>query len=168
MSFIGCHFWLGNDKLGWQSANNFAEGISYCVTFIEYFLITKCFRQMLRLFQGAHATTYQPTGAESQIRWFAWASWQVVLILARLVIFERLSTLLPLKVHTLLRVILEALQWLKMETTGKSQVSHPGEVAAHSKTDQEFMLMLMVSNEMAHLQWFLKMQQVLSQLSEIG
>ena len=38
---------------------------------------------MLRLYQGAHATTYQPTAAKLPIRWFAWASWQVELILAR-------------------------------------------------------------------------------------
>ena len=79
----GCHFWLGNNQLRWQSANNFAEGM-WCTTFILRLLKTGFFfRQMSRLSQGAHATTYQPTEAELQTRWSAWASWRVELILAR-------------------------------------------------------------------------------------
>ena len=79
----GCHFRLGNNQLRWQSANNFAEGM-WCTTFILRLLKTGIFfRQMSRLSQGAHATTYQPTEAELQTRWSAWASWRVELILAR-------------------------------------------------------------------------------------
>ena len=57
--------------------------VCHNIYIIRTFLDEEYFRQMLRLSQGAHATTYQPTEAESQIRWFAWASWQVELILAR-------------------------------------------------------------------------------------
>ena len=107
-----------------------------------------CRRQMLKLSQGEHATTCQVTETESQVRWFAWAVWQGEWILVRYkyILQEPWKTLMitELNFH---RVTREALQWLKVETIGRSQVWHHGEMDVHVQIFQEFMLVPLVSYE---------------------
>ena len=107
-----------------------------------------CRRQMLMLSQGEHATTCQHTETESHLRWFAWDVWQGEWILARYkYILQEPWKMLMLTELNFHRVTREALQWLKMETIGRSQVWHHGDRDVQAEMLQEFMLMPLVSYE---------------------
>ena len=61
---------------------------------------------------------------------------------------------------TFYRAIQEALQWLKMETTGRSLVSLPGEVDAQAEMPQESMQIPMVGF------WGIMLQKLLSKIKK--